>query len=153
MKKLLLILAAAMSLFTSCSKDDDTTDRDSDGDKIYPVHIKFYADDLTKYPSLSYFQATDSTKTGKSGMIQLRNVPGKKELYAFDWSCSIEWNDAEINRLVYHTGQIYLICDRCGSRFDRFDGKATDGVALERNKNLKRYQVIKQSDGSYLITN
>ncbi|PXV61244.1 hypothetical protein CLV62_12577 [Dysgonomonas alginatilytica] len=139
--------------YCSDSKDEDTTDRDSDGDKIYPVYIKFYADDLKDLPWAVDFRVTDTTKVGKSGIIRLMNDPTLKILYAFDWACIMEWNEPEVNMLVPLTGTYDLICNKCGSRFQRFGGDAISGIAKEKNKNLKRYQVVKQSDGSWLITN
>lgn len=152
MKKYLFFVFVFTTLFSSCSKDDDNTDRDSSGDKIYPVHIKLSAEEMAKNP-FGVFLETDSTKVGKGG-VRLHNHAASDGVFAFDLACPIEWNDNEINRVGNGSaGTDYYVCNNCQSKFRRDTGVALYGIAKEQNKNLKRYQVVKQSDGSYLITN
>lgn len=152
MKKYLFFVFAFTTLLSSCSKDDDNTDRDSSGDKIYPVHIKLSAEEMEK--NYGVFLPTDSTKTGKGGVRLYNYHGGLYEPFAFDLACSIDWNDSEINRVVNGpAGSNYYVCNKCKSTFIGHTGEAMGGLAKEKNKNLKRYQVIKQSDGSWLIRN
>lgn len=152
MKKYLFFVFAFTTIFSSCSKDDDNTDRDSSGDKIYPVHIKLSAEEMAKN-RYATFEKTDSTKVGKGG-VKLYSDPIYNEYFAFDMACRIEWDDNEINKVVSGPGGTdYFICNNCKSTYVRSTGVATGGLAKEKNKNLKRYQVVKQSDGSWLISN
>ena len=152
MKKNILFLFSFAMLFSSCSNDDDNTDRDSSGDKIYPVYIKLSAEDMRKKP-FGMFLETDSTKTGKGG-VKLFNDSTSYGIFAFDLACSIEWNEVEINSVVNGSpGTDYFICNSCKSTYLRYTGVAYSGIAKEQNKNLKRYQVVKQSNGNWLISN
>lgn len=153
MKKYFFFVFAFTTIFSSCSKDDDNTDRDSSGDKIYPVHIKLSAEEMAKN-RYATFEKTDSTKVGKGGVRLCNDPVSYGVVFAFDLACPIEWNDNEINRVVSGpSGTLYYVCEKCESVFDRITGVATGGLAKEKNKNLKRYQVVKQSDGSWLISN
>lgn len=153
MKKLLFFVFASTTLFYSCSKDDDNTDRDSSGDKIYPVHIKISENEINNNRYGVFFK-TDSTKVGKGG-VRLCNDPVLYGIvFAFDLACPIEWNENDINQVESSPiAGFHYACEKCGSVYNRFSGEALGGLAKEKNKNLKRYQVVKQSDGSYLITN
>lgn len=153
MKKSLFFVFAFTTLLSSCSKDDDNTDRDSSGDKIYPVHIKLSAEEMAKN-RYAIFEKTDSTKVGKGGVRLCNDPVSYGVVFAFDLACPIEWNEDEINKVESSPiAGFHYACEKCGSVYNRFSGEALGGLAKEKNKNLKRYQVVKQSDGSYLITN
>jgi hypothetical protein len=148
MKKTVFLFFVLTSFFYSCSKDDvNTADWDSEGDKIYPVYIKL-TDTEMKKKTWSVFSSTDSTKVGR-GHVALWSF--YEEKYAYDLACPIEWDNSTIYK-VDTTGD-YLRCDKCESVYSSKKGEALKGIAKEKNKNLKRYKITQQFDGSWLITN